>query len=150
MTGIKETVDLQTQLAGKNRFEMLLFRLNGKQRYGINVFKVREILHCMPLSIVTNVHPAICGIATIRELTVPVIDLSLAIKGPTNTDFKKSFVIVMEYNNTIQGFLVTSVEKIINLQWDQIYPPPAGIRGNTGSYLSAVTNVDNEIQNHKM
>ena len=38
-----DEIELHTQLAGKNRFEMLLFKLNGKQRYGVNVFKVKEV-----------------------------------------------------------------------------------------------------------
>lgn len=143
--GIKETVDLHTQLAGKNRFEMLLFKLYGKQRYGINVFKVKEVVHCMNLTQIPERHPAVCGIAKIRELTVPVVDLSLAVKGPANSNSEKSYIIVTEYNNTIQGFLVSMVEKIVNLQWDQICLPPSGVGGGSGSYLSAVTNIDNEI-----
>lgn len=145
MKSIKDTVDLHTQLAGKNRFEMLLFKLLGKQRYGINVFKVKEVVHCTTLTQIPERHPAVCGIAKIRELTVPVIDLSLAVKGPVNTNLNKSFIIVTEYNSSIQGFLVSTVEKIVNLQWEQICLPPAGVGGGSGSYLTAVTNLDNEI-----
>lgn len=145
MNNLKENIDLHTQLAGKNRFEMLLFKLNGKQRYGINVFKVKEVVHCMELTLIPDRHPAISGIAKIRELTVPVIDLSLAVNGPANTDVNSSFIVVTEYNSSIQGFLVSTVEKIVNLQWDQINPPPMGVQGNHGSYLTAVANIDNEI-----
>lgn len=145
MSTLKDNVDLHTQLAGNNRFEMLLFRLNNKQRYGINVFKVREVVHCMNLTLLPNRHPAVCGVAKIRELTVPVIDLSLAVKATSKVNAEQGFVIVTEYNNTIQGFLVLMVEKIVNLQWDKINPPPVGVRGGNNSYLTAVTNIDNEI-----
>ena len=50
MSNILSTVDQRTQLVGQNRLELLLFRLNGKQRFGINVFKVREVLQCPPLT----------------------------------------------------------------------------------------------------
>ena len=145
MKNIKDTVDLHTQLAGKNRFEMLLFKLLGKQRYGINVFKVKEVVHCTTLIQIPESHYAICGIAKIRELTVPVIDLSLAVKNPANIDLSKSFIIVTEYNSSIQGLLVSAVEKIVNLQWEQICLPPSSVGGGSGSYLTAVTNIDNEI-----
>ena len=145
MKGVLDSVDLRTQLAGKNRFEMLLFQLNGKQRYGINVFKVREVLQCMHLTQIPERHPAICGIAKIREKTVPVIDLSLSIQKRANSNMEKSYIIVTEYNGSIQGFLVANVQKIINLQWDKICPPPPGLNGKNGSYLTAVTNVDDEI-----
>ena len=44
MAGILDSVNQRTQLVGQNRLELLLFKLNGRQRYGINVFKVREVL----------------------------------------------------------------------------------------------------------
>jgi two-component system chemotaxis response regulator CheV len=44
MAGVMDAVNQRTQLVGQNRLELLLFRLNGKQLYGINVFKVREVL----------------------------------------------------------------------------------------------------------
>ena len=40
MPGILDSVDQRTRLAGHNRLELLLFRLSGAQRFGINVFKV--------------------------------------------------------------------------------------------------------------
>ena len=124
---------------------MLLFKLNSKQRYGINVFKVKEVVHSMDLTLIPDRHLAVCGITKIRELTVPVIDLSLAISGRANANSAHGFIIVTEYNSSIQGFLVSSVEKIVNLQWDQINPPPVGVRTGNGSYLTAVTNFENEI-----
>jgi two-component system chemotaxis response regulator CheV len=36
-------VDETTRLAGSNKMELLLFTLGGKETYGINVFKVREV-----------------------------------------------------------------------------------------------------------
>ena len=39
MSGVLATVDMGTRLAGHNRLELLLFRLHGKQMFGINVFK---------------------------------------------------------------------------------------------------------------
>ena len=46
MTGILDSVNQRTQLVGQNRLELLTFRLMGRQRYGINVFKVKEVLQC--------------------------------------------------------------------------------------------------------
>ncbi|MFB2951933.1 chemotaxis protein CheW, partial [Aeromonas veronii] len=51
MASILDSVNQRTQLVGQNRLELLLFRLNGRQRFGINVFKVREVLQCPPLTV---------------------------------------------------------------------------------------------------
>ena len=50
MSSILDSVNQRTQMVGQNRLELLLFRLHGKQIYGINVFKVREVLQCPKLT----------------------------------------------------------------------------------------------------
>src|SRR5690606_40388514 len=50
MAGVLDSVNQRTQLVGQNRLELLLFRLEGKQLYGINVFKVKEVLQCPRLT----------------------------------------------------------------------------------------------------
>ncbi|MGC9459875.1 chemotaxis protein, partial [Vibrio genomosp. F10] len=59
------------------------------------------------------------------------------------TDIDKCFVVISEFNRTIQGFLVSSVERIINMHWESILPPPDG--AGKANYLTAVTNIDNEL-----
>jgi two-component system chemotaxis response regulator CheV len=143
MTGILDSVNQRTQLVGQNRLELLTFRLMGRQRYGINVFKVREVLQCPKLTVMPNLHPLVKGVAHIRGHTVSVIDLSLAIGGRPTTEIDKCFVVIAEFNRTIQAFLVSSVERIINMHWEAILPPPEG--AGKAHYLTAVTNIDNEL-----
>ena len=143
MTGILDSVNQRTQLVGQNRLELLTFRLMGRQRYGINVFKVKEVLQCPKLTSMPNLHPLVKGVAHIRGHTVSVIDLSLAIGGRPTTDIDKCFVVIAEFNRTIQAFLVSSVERIINMHWEAILPPPDG--AGKAHYLTAVTNIDNEL-----
>ena len=38
MAGVLDSVNQRTQMVGKNRLELLLFRLRGRQIYGNNVF----------------------------------------------------------------------------------------------------------------
>lgn len=143
MTGILDSVNQRTQLVGQNRLELLTFRLMGRQRYGINVFKVKEVLQCPKLTSMPNLHRLVKGVAHIRGHTVSVIDLSLAVGGRPTTDVDKAFVVIAEFNRTIQAFLVTSVERIINMHWEAILPPPDG--AGKSNYLTAVTNIDNEL-----
>ncbi|MCK4841788.1 MAG: chemotaxis protein CheV [Methylococcales bacterium] len=143
MSGILEGVDKRTQLAGHNRFELLLFKLIGRQRFGINVFKVQEVIQCPELAQIPKSHSVICGVAHLRGRTIPVLDLSMAIGRAALTRDSDCHVVVTEYNRAIQGFLVSSVDRIINIGWDQVKAPPSG----TGkeSYLTAVTEVDKEL-----
>ncbi len=143
MAGILDGVDKRTQLAGQNRLELLLFRLSTHQRFGINVFKVQEVIQCPKLTQVPGLHHVVRGVANMRGRTIPVLDLSLAIGGPPTNELNGRFVIVTEYNKSIQGFLVGTVDRIVNMNWEAIMPPPKAASGS--SYLTAVTNVDDEL-----
>ncbi len=143
MAGILDGVDMRTKLAGHNRLELLLFRLGGRQRFGINVFKVQEVIQCPQLTEVPHSHPVVLGIANMRGKTISILDLSQAIGAAPVDDHREKFVIVTEYNRKVQGFLVDSVDRIVNMNWEEILPPPKGAA--EGTYMTAVTQVDDEL-----
>jgi two-component system chemotaxis response regulator CheV len=143
MTGILDSVNQRTQLVGQNRLELLMFKLVGRQRFGINVFKVREVMPCPRLTVLPKQDQDIKGVAHIRGQTISVIDLSKATGGREIVPDENSFVIIAEYNRSVQGFLVAGVERIVTLSWKDIMPPPEGT--GKSSYLTAVTEIDNEM-----
>ncbi|TKB47264.1 chemotaxis protein CheV [Ferrimonas sediminicola] len=143
MASILDSVNQRTQLVGQNRLELLLFRLNGRQTFGINVFKVREVLQCPKLTNLPRLNSLVRGVAHIRGQTISVIDMSAAIGGRPTQDVENSFIIISEYNRSVQGFLVSGVERIVNLNWDSVMPPPQG--SGRGNYLTAVTEINEEL-----
>jgi two-component system chemotaxis response regulator CheV len=143
MAGILDSVDQRTRLAGHNRLELLLFRLSGAQRFGINVFKVQEVLPCPSLTHLPRAHRAVRGVAHVRGRTLPVLDLSLAIGGESLPEGGEGYVVITEYNCSVQGFLVRMVDRIVNLHWEAVHSPPKG--AGHDSYLTAVTEVDEEL-----
>lgn len=143
MASMIEGVDQRTQLAGRNRLELLLFKLSNGQTFGINVFKVREALPCPSLTKIPNSHPVVRGAAHIRGTTISIFDLALGIGSPAVEDPSKSFIIITEFNRSVQGFMVDNVERIINTSWLDILPPPAALGAN--SYMTAITQVDDEL-----
>lgn len=143
MAGVLDTVNKRTQLVGQNRLELLLFKLDGPQMYGINVFKVREVLPCPVLTSLPRSSSVVRGIAHIRGGTISVMDLGLAIGKRSLSDIPNSFIIITEYNTATQGFLVRSVERIVNMNWESIHPPPKG--AGRDNYLTAVTEVDGKL-----
>jgi len=143
MAGVLESVNQRTKLVGENRLELLLFRVKGSQLYGINVFKVKEIIQCPKLTLLPGSNPVVRGVVHIRSGTIPILDMSMATGSSALPDVEKAFVIITEYNGKTQGFLVSSVDKIINMNWESIHPPPKG----TGRehYLTAVTDVEGKL-----
>jgi len=143
VAGILEQVDKRTNLVGENRLEILLFRLNGLQTFGINVFKVQEVLTCPRLTSIPQSHSATRGLATIRNKTIPVIDLAAAIGQRPLEASTENLIIITEYNGTVQAFLVKAVDRIVNMNWQDIKSPPNGVGRN--NYMTAVTEVDDRL-----
>ena len=84
---------------------------------------------------------AIRGMTNIRGETVPVIDLAASI-GFEETNMENSMLILTEYNNSIQGFAVDSVQNIQNVSWEKVEDAPETL-GND-HHLTAVVNLPNE------
>lgn len=143
MAGVLDTVNQRTQLVGQNRLELLLFKLKGEQVYGINVFKVKEVLQCPSLTAMPKSSSVVRGVAHIRGGTIPILDLSMATGNEAITDIADKFVVITEYNMKTQGFLVNSVERIINMNWSDIHPPPKG--AGKDHFLTAVTHFEDRM-----
>lgn len=133
-------------LAGDNRLELLLFGLGGRQRFGINVLKIREITPCSELTHIPHSHPAVMGIAHLRGETLSVIDLARAV-GKASPFSEESgpegSIIITEFYRTIQGFLVTDIDRIVVCDWREVLPPPQG--SGINHYLSGVARVGDTL-----
>lgn len=144
MSGVLSSVDARTKLVGQNRLELLLFNLGGTQQFAINVFKVQEVMRMPKLTRIPDRHPVVRGVTHLRGQTVPVVDLRHAIQmGPLKVDENDATIIVTEYNMTVQAFLVGGVDRIVNMNWSEILPPPGG--SGRQHYLTAITRIEERI-----
>ncbi len=143
MASILDSVDQRTQLVGENRLELLTFRLQRGNLFAINVFKIQEVQTMPKLTVMPQSHPSVVGVTHARGRTIPVIDLSAAIGLGALQDRTHCNIIISEYNMTIQAFMVKAVDRIVNMNWEEIMPPPKGA-GRT-HYLTAITKLDKEI-----
>jgi len=143
MAGILESVDQRTRLVGQNRLEILMFRLSGRQQFAINVFKVQEVVQLPKMTLMPHRHGSVCGVVNLRGQTLPVIDLSRAIGLRPLVPDENSTIIVTEYNRSIQAFLVGGVARILNLNWEEVLPPPT--TAGRQHYLTAITKVEDKL-----
>lgn len=143
MSNLLKSVDSRTNLVGRNRLELLTFHLKGSQTFAINVFKVQEVQKLPRLTVLPQSNSVVVGVTTVRGETIPVIDLSLAIGRSAIPQDDNATMIVTEYNRSVQAFLVGSVDRIVNLNWEEIMPPPSGT--GRDNFLTAITRVDDRI-----
>lgn len=143
MSELLKNIDGRTKLAGTNKLEILLFTLgtdnrsNRKETFGINVFKVREVMRVPEITRAPEMPASVEGMVSLRGVLVPVVDL-LKYAG-VETDCKPEIMIVTEYNGRTQGFLVEAVDTILRLDWSAIRVPPEMLTAQMGGLVTAVT-----------
>jgi two-component system chemotaxis response regulator CheV len=144
MSDLLKNIDARTRLAGTNKLEILLFTLGKDARtgrhetFGINVFKVREVMRTPSITAAPDMPPAVKGMVSLRGVLVPVVDL--AEYAGVQPDSPRDIMIVTEYNGHTQGFLVEAVDTILRLDWAQMRVPPAMlISSQLGGLVTAIT-----------
>ena len=144
MSSVQQEIDERTKLTSSNKFEMLLFRLGGdaqgerSELFGINVFKIREIVAMPPVTAMAGAPQHVMGVVNLRGQIIPVIDLP-AIVGCTP---KRGLTILMvtEYARTTQDFAVEEVDEIVRLDWSSVLAAD----GNGGDLVTSIAKLDGE------
>ena len=143
MSELLKNIDARTKLAGTNKLEILLFSLGinsntgRRETFGINVFKVREVMRTPPITSAPEMPASVEGMVSLRGVLVPVVDL--AKYANVNTETPRSIMIVTEYAGHTQGFLVEGVDTILRLDWSQMKVPPEMLMAEMGGLVTAVT-----------
>jgi len=130
----KQEILLET---GTNEFEMLEFfideTIEGKSTperlfFGMNVAKVVEVIESPNLKNKDHaVNPSFLGTIPLRDKVLPVIDMSVWL-GIKRKKHAHENIIVSQFSDTIQGFLVSGVVEIQRLTWKDLIPPGKFIR----------------------
>lgn len=142
-----KNIDARTKLAGTNKLEILLFtlgldqRTNRRETFGINVFKVREVMRTPEITQAPDMPPSVEGMVSLRGQLVPVIDL--AKYAGITTQNRPEIMVVSEYNGHTQSFLVEAVDTILRLDWSSMQVPPDMLTNQMGGLVTAVTELDN-------
>lgn len=143
MSDLLRSVDARTRLAGTNKLEILMFSLGTdpvsgrRETYGINVFKVREVMRAPKVTRAPEMTASTKGMISLRGHLVPVIDL--AQYAGLGQDTPVNIMIVTEYNGLTQGFLVEAVDTILRLDWSAMRVPPEMVSARSGGLVNAVT-----------
>jgi len=143
MSDLIKQIDAKTKLAGANKLEALTFSLGinpqtgREETFGINVFKVREVIKTPQLTAAPHMPSAVKGMVSLRGSLIPVVDL--ADYAGFGSEIEKTVLILTEYNGKTQGFLVHSVDTILRIGWSDMKVPPAMISGQLRGLVTSVT-----------
>jgi len=121
-----EEIDEETELADVP-VQHVSFLAAGEQ-YAVSLLEVREIVQYTPVTRVPGVAPFLHGVTNLRGKVVPVIDLAVRLGLPPSKLGARSCVVMLDVTldgePAVVGLLVDSMSRILELERDDIEPPP--------------------------
>lgn len=150
MSGSNSTILTES---GTNELEIIEFHLvkelaDGSKKtcyYGINVAKVREVIQVPETTDYPNAQPHMVGVFSSRDVLTPLVDLAGWLDVPTNNDLKRKFVIVTDFNNMTNGFLIDSISRIHRISWNDVESPSQFLEAGEQDCVVAVVRKDGNL-----
>lgn len=152
MDTTQREIDERSGLTSNNKFELMLFRLGvsphseTSEVYGINVFKLRELMAMPTVNSIANSPPHIMGMANIRGQLIPVINLPAALGCTPATGL--NILMVTEFARTTQAFAVEEVDEIVRLNWSQVRAAEGAAAG--GGTITSIAQLDADLNNTRL
>ncbi|MBT9551301.1 MAG: chemotaxis protein CheV [Hydrogenophaga sp.] len=150
MTPALHNIEDRTHLTGNNQFELLLFRLgeapgtDRRELYGINVFKVREMMVMPTITAIANAPAHVMGVANIRGQIIPVINLSAVVGCVPQSGH--TILMVTEFARTTQAFAVEEVDQIVRLDWSNVL----AAEGNGAGLVTSIAKLDGDTEKGRL
>jgi two-component system chemotaxis response regulator CheV len=151
MDAFQKEIDERTNLTASNKFELLLFRLGNSggdapgELFGINVFKIREIVPMVPITTAAGTRSPMLGMVNIRGQVISVIDLPAVTGCKPKTGL--NILLITEYARHTQAFAVESVEEIVRLDWSQVLSAEASAGGDL---VTSIARLDSDVDGSRL
>ncbi|WP_282140153.1 chemotaxis protein [Cytobacillus oceanisediminis] len=123
--------------SGTNELEIVEFSI-GRNKFGINVIKVKEIINPVPVIPVPHSHRNIEGIIELRGEVLPVVDVASSLNMPVSESPQQDKFIVTEFNQQKIVFHVHNVSKIHRISWNQIEKPSEMYQGQESQIIGII------------
>jgi len=139
--------------AGTNELEIVEFHLDEedpddsgyKGYYGVNVAKVLEIIRLPKVTELPEVrHKSVLGAFNLRSQIIPLVDLAVWLKKKRAAK-EPPKVIVTEFNNVTTAFMVSGVNRIHRISWEEVEPPNEYISALTSDTITGVVKLEGRI-----
>lgn len=128
--------------SGTNELEILVFHVL-RQRYGVNVAKVREVIEPVHVTTLPQSHDAVIGVFQLRNTVTPLINLGRCL-SKEGSDFSAGTIVIMEFNDTRIGFLVDGVEQIYRVSWKDVDPVP-DLEGVHDTPVTSIAHIQDDM-----
>jgi purine-binding chemotaxis protein CheW len=123
--------------------------LMANEKYGLEILKVREIMGMMDVTSIPTTPAFIRGVINLRGKVIPVVDLRLKFGIEAKEDTQRTCIIVVHLTHTAQemivGIIVDEVSEVLDIDQDQIEPPPSFGADIRTDFILGMGKVDQKV-----
>ncbi|HRJ26348.1 MAG TPA: chemotaxis protein CheW [Fimbriimonadaceae bacterium] len=123
--------------------QTVVFQL-GSECYGVDIFRVSEIIQLRDITPVPRTQPYIRGLVNLRGKTIPVVDLRARF-GLSSQDSEDTRIIVVDSEQGQVGMIVDAVREVITLSSQQIEDAPPLVTDMSTDFVRGVAKLDESL-----
>ncbi|MCI5222830.1 MAG: chemotaxis protein CheW [Candidatus Electrothrix sp. AR4] len=119
----------------------------GNEQFGVDILMVQEIIRSAPITSVPNSPDFIEGVINLRGNIIPVIELRKRLNlYREDTDSKDSWILILDIDSRVTGFIVDSVTRVLKIVESTIEPPPdVVVAGLANQYIRGVCDIGENL-----
>lgn len=139
------TIDNIEIFEDTQRGKYLTFKI-GNEDYGIEISHVTEIIGIQEITNVPELPDYLKGIINLRGKIIPVMDVRLRFKKEPIEYNDRTCVIVIDINDISIGLIVDTVSEVLNINEENIVPPPDVKTGFHNRYVKGIGKVEDKVK----
>lgn len=93
--------------------QLVTFRL-GKELYGVDIFKVKEVLHYREVTVIPNAPEFVDGVIDLRGKVIPIVDFKKRL-GVNGEGTGKKRIVILDLARPL-GLIVDDISKVLLLE----------------------------------
>ena len=132
----------------KERYAQLVGFKIGRDLFGVNILMMKEIIREAEITAIPDSPEFIEGVINLRGDIIPIIDLRkrLNLRGYVKDENTIPWIIILNIEGRIAGFVVDWVTKVLKVPLESIKPPPdIVVAGLKSQYIKGVCRIDKQM-----
>lgn len=116
-----------------------------KELFGIPISDVVQIISMQEITPLPDFPEYAKGVINLRGNIIPVIDMRIRLKKPETEYNESTCIIVTNIKDTYIGFIVDTVDEVVDIGDDDISPTPKVSKAVTNRYLTGIGQVGEKV-----
>ena len=122
---------MKNEAMEKNEQGQLVTFYLGRELYGIEIYKIQEVLHFREITRIPNAPEFVDGVIEVRDRVIPVVDLKRRLRVKDEASGKRR-LLILDLADRPLGVIVDDISHVLAVSASQYEPLPESVKGENG------------------